>query len=174
LGAKIANRIISQAKQFGAGRISIVTQSGVYWNSEGCHPDHCEAEYNSFDNKVLTDVYKLIIEFDSEENAAKIAKGEGCVITKYSGERWFRFSPPEATKEYAIARLIEHLGLKAENVLCFGDDFSDVGMLREFIGVSVSNAVLEAKTVSMFGAGDNNKNGVAEFILDFIVKEGKK
>ena len=55
--------------------------------------------------------------------------------------------------------------MKADNLVCFGDNFNDISMIKAAdIGVSVENACEELKKLSDFVIDGNNNDGVARFI----------
>ncbi len=73
------------------------------------------------------------------------------------------------SKESALARLADHLGIAQEEVLAIGDNFNDMGMVSwAGVGVMVSNGPTEAQTVADWIAPSNNESGVAAAIDRFV------
>ena len=77
---------------------------------------------------------------------------------------------PRANKENAVRRIMEYLGLKASEVLSFGDDTVDIGMLQASgTGVAMGNAVQELKDVADYVTMSNEENGIGEYLNRFIL-----
>lgn len=67
-------------------------------------------------------------------------------MLKFSGESWCRFASKNADKVIALRQVIEELNLSLSEAVAFGDDFSDIEMLKACgIGVAVDNAIVEVK-----------------------------
>ena len=65
----------------------------------------------------------------------------------------------------AIKFLSKHLNIPLEEIICFGDDFNDIGMLKLCgKGIAVSNAILEVKNIADEVTLSNNEDGVAKYI----------
>ena len=74
----------------------------------------------------------------------------------------------KASGAYAICR---KLGIKKEDVYAFGDSGNDIGMIEEFNGVAMGNAMDEVKKVAKYVTKDCRDCGVAyalEHILHLI------
>jgi hypothetical protein len=56
-----------------------------------------------------------------------------------------------------------------QNVISFGDDFADIGMLKMAgTGVAVGNALDEVKQVADVVIGSNDEDGIAEYLEKFF------
>ena len=67
-----------------------------------------------------------------------------------------------ANKGEALLALGEHLGLKREQIMAFGDGLNDLSMLKEAgIGVAMANACQEAKELADWIAPSCDEDGVA-------------
>jgi len=65
------------------------------------------------------------------------------------------------------------LNIPLKNVAVFGDDTSDIDILRSAgIGVAVQNAIPEVKAVADYVCGDCDKDGVARWIEENILEKG--
>ena len=74
-------------------------------------------------------------------------------------------NPKEATKQNGIRAISKHFNIHLSEIAAFGDDFSDVAMLRECgIGVAMSNAIGECKAVADCVCGDCDCDGVAKWL----------
>ena len=90
-----------------------------------------------------------------------------CVITSYSGESFHKLSHSKATKEDALAEVAKYFGVRFKDILSFGDDTSDVNMLRfSEIGVAVDNAKQHVKDVADCICDSNDKRGVINYLVD--------
>jgi hypothetical protein len=75
-----------------------------------------------------------------------------------------------ANKENAVRRLMEHFQLQASEVLSFGDDYVDLGMLRASgTGVAMGNAVQELKHAADYVTLTNEEEGIAEYLNRFVL-----
>jgi hypothetical protein len=56
-------------------------------------------------------------------------------------------------------------GIAADDIVAFGDDFADIGMLKLCgVGVAMGNAIDEVKTIADCVIGDNDHNGIANYL----------
>lgn len=75
-----------------------------------------------------------------------------------------------ATKENALKLLMKYYNITAENVISFGDDTSDIGILKaSSIGVAIGNALQEVKEAADYITLTNNEDGVAEYFERYIL-----
>lgn len=71
----------------------------------------------------------------------------------------------EVSKWNSIQHVLQHLNRDASEVIAFGDDYNDMEMIEKCgIGVAMSNAVEELKSVAKFIAKSNDEDGVATFL----------
>jgi hypothetical protein len=77
---------------------------------------------------------------------------------------------PRATKEDALADLIQPLGMAAADVLALGDAEADAGMLRwAGVGVAMGNAMPEARDAADWIAPTHDEAGLAAAIKRFVL-----
>lgn len=75
-----------------------------------------------------------------------------------------------ATKGQGIAALCKLLGIKAEEVLAFGDDRNDADMIRfAGVGVAMENAIEELRAAADWVTASNSEAGVARGIERFVL-----
>jgi Cof subfamily protein (haloacid dehalogenase superfamily) len=68
----------------------------------------------------------------------------------------------KATKPESLRRLLSSRGITLDNVVAFGDDIPDIGLLQACgIPVAVANAVLEVKALTHYCTASNDDDGVA-------------
>ncbi len=76
-----------------------------------------------------------------------------------------KLAHPAATKEAALVGIATHFGVTCDEIMAFGDDMADLGMLSVCgLGVAVANAVPEVKAVADVVCGSNEEDGVATFL----------
>jgi 5-amino-6-(5-phospho-D-ribitylamino)uracil phosphatase len=90
---------------------------------------------------------------------------------KYTpGWYWLTFHDKLSTKENALQELIKINNLKDHEVIVFGDDVNDIGMMKLAThSIAVENAVEKVKEVADEIIGPNDKDAVIRYILK---KEG--
>ena len=109
---------------------------------------------------------KICVQTDDVQKAKLISQSvPACDYLPFSDIPWYKFSSGNATKEFAIKFLSKHLNIPLEEIICFGDDFNDIGMLKLCgKGIAVSNAILEVKNIADEVTLSNNEDGVAKYI----------
>lgn len=88
----------------------------------------------------------------------------------FSSRKWIEMMAKGNSKYNSIKRLANHLGIKNEEIMVFGDGLNDIEMLEKSgYGVALKNALPEvkakAKDVTKF---DYNHDGVMHFLKDFL------
>ena len=81
----------------------------------------------------------------------------------------YRLSHKKATKLAALQALL--YDVTPTEVICFGDDLMDVGMLGHFTGVAVGNAKHEAKAAAKHLTYSNEEDGVAVWLETNLLRE---
>jgi Cof subfamily protein (haloacid dehalogenase superfamily) len=80
------------------------------------------------------------------------------------------FLHPDVSKGKALERIAADLGIKAEEVVAFGDNHNDIGMLRfAGLGVAMGNAHDEVKAEADYVTLSNAEDGVAVVIEELIL-----
>lgn len=109
------------------------------------------------------DALSLFIWLENSKEVALLKEiSDGLSLTPLWEPHMFRISHPEATKEGALKSLLSNYHPK--EILCFGDDRMDVGMLSHFRGVAVANALSEAIEAATEITLSNKEEGVASFL----------
>ncbi len=152
------------------GDITVETQNDYYWNYSDVSKldkDFSHATYHDFKQTLGCATYKITVEVFCEQIVAELLKKYPEVQhTPFRGEVWGRFAHKHANKIDAIRVVAKSLGINKNQIVTFGDDSNDVGMIEYFNGVAVANAIQEVKTVAGFMAKSNDQDGVAWFIKD--------
>ncbi len=75
-----------------------------------------------------------------------------------------------ASKKDSLEKLCKYLNVDSLNVLAIGDNGNDVEMLKwAGVGVAMKNAVVQAKEVTNFICEDNDHDGAAHFLEEFLL-----
>lgn len=95
----------------------------------------------------------------------------GWVLNIFRSEPFYlEIVPQSIDKANSLARLLEHLGMKREQMICCGDGFNDRSMI-EFagVGVAMENAQEEVKAAADYITASNDKDGIVEVVEKFIL-----
>ena len=147
--------------------ITLDTLDSIYWNRK--HDKSTDYDWNSgYDDfkDFKEPAMKICVQTDDKDTAQKIAASvPGCDMLPFSDIPWYKFSAANATKEAAISFLCEYLKITPQNVIAFGDDHNDIGMLKMCgTGVAMGNAIAEVKAVADAVTVTNDEDGVARFL----------
>ena len=116
---------------------------------------------------------KMCIETLEREKIEKVASSIGIDKIDYlpfSDIPWYKLSKKGATKEKAIEVLCEHLKITPSQIAAFGDDFSDIGMLKLCgKGLAMENAIPEVKQIADEVCASNEADGLAEWIKNHLL-----
>ena len=172
------NRIIRTAREIcGADcEITVDTLDSHYWNYK-IDPKAVDKQwegtvYCDFSEDFPEPSLKICVEIADDEIAHRLCSElKEYDSIRFTDGNWYKFTKKEATKENAIAKLCEILGISEKNVMAFGDDLADIGMLKMCgIGVAMGNAVDEVKEVSDIVIGTNDEDGIAVFLEEKILR----
>lgn len=108
-----------------------------------------------------------------DESIKKLPKE---VYEKYnvvkSAPFFLEFLNPKADKWYGIEALANYLGVKNEEIMCFGDEENDFMMVKNAgMGIAMGNGIEKLKNVAKFVTVKNYENGVAYALNKFIFNE---
>ena len=115
---------------------------------------------------------KICLNLPEDAMARGIASAvSGCDWLRFSGGQWYKFTKARVTKESAAARLSELLGIAPTDMIAFGDDYSDIGLLRYCgTGVAVANAIPEVKAVADSVVGAQDEDGPAVWLENNVLQ----
>ena len=155
------------------GEITVETRDFYFRNNKKrieAERDYLNATFNDYSKPLNKETYKITCEVYKPESAQKLLKKYPlCCYTPYRGELWGRFAHKDSNKIDAIKAVAQHFNIKKEQVICFGDDTNDIGMIDYFYGVAVSNAIAEVKQVAKKVIGSNDEDAVAKYIKNNIL-----
>ncbi|MEG0309180.1 MAG: Cof-type HAD-IIB family hydrolase [Clostridium sp.] len=153
-----------------ACEITIDTVENHYWN----YKIDPKKEDKSWGDSIYTDFedfsqssLKMCVEiFDSNkaETLKNILSDYDCI--RFSDGCWYKFTQKEATKEKAIKELCTTCDITLDEIIAFGDDFSDIGMLKLCgKGIAMENAIEEVKSIADEVIGSNDNDGIAKYLI---------
>lgn len=147
--------------------ISIDNEKGLYSN----------AGEDDFGDKFWTKVdfahfcepaMKICIQTQDKNAVEKIASSIGIENVDYlpfSDIPWYKLTNKNATKEKAILAVSKALKIPTENMVAFGDDFNDIGMLKLCgKGIAMENAIQQVKDIADEICPSNENDGLAKWI----------
>ena len=146
--------------------LSADNEHGLYSNSK----DELGDKFWTFDD--FTDFkepcMKMCIESLDRQKIEKVVSSLGQDKIDYlpfSDIPWYKMSKKDATKEKAIEALCRHLKIGSEQIVAFGDDFNDIGMLKLCgKGIAMKNAIAEVQAVADEVCLCNEEDGVAAWM----------
>ena len=119
---------------------------------------------------VLSDDFRVIARLASRlENSSSRTQ-----VKQYESVALLEAFHPAVNKRLAVSYLAEVLmGLRPENVMAIGDDFTDIEMLRYAgIGVAMGNAPAAVKAFADWVTTSVERDGVAEAVERWILHPG--
>lgn len=151
------------------GEITVDTLTRHYWNYKidphGAAPDWGDTvhtDYRDFREPSL----KICVQTTEEAVARAVAASvPGCDWVRFSDGDWFKFSKDTATKERAIAAISAATGITPAEMIAFGDDYVDLGMLNMCgCGVAMGNAIEAVRRAADDITETNDADGVAKYL----------
>ena len=86
-----------------------------------------------------------------------------------SGTHWIDFMAPDTNKGTALARLQEILGITIHETLAFGDQITDIEMLKQaYFSYAMGNACGDVKNAARFTCDACEKDGVLNTLSQFF------
>ena len=86
-----------------------------------------------------------------------------------SDPHYVELLPKFVDKGIAVEKLMKHLDVKKDKVICVGDSYNDLPMFRlAGLGVAMENAQTEIKEAADFITGSNDEDGIVKVIEKFM------
>jgi len=120
-----------------------------------------------------TPLVKIMVTGDPAEldrcRLALPADWAGRFVIARSAPILLEFMHPQASKGQAVQTLAERLGIRREEIICFGDSGNDIDMIRYAgLGVAMANATAEIRQSADFITLTCDDHGVAHGLRQFI------
>lgn len=150
--------------------ITIDTLQNHYWNykidpkqQDQSWGDSIYTDFEDFDQKSL----KMCVEILDSDTADKLKNSlADCDCIRFSDGYWYKFTRKGVTKENAIREICLACNITPENIIAFGDDYSDIGMLKLCgVGVAMGNAIQDVKNIADAIIGTNDNDGIADYLV---------
>lgn len=131
-------------------------------------------EVENFDKKIGDKVVKVLM-VDCPEKISQIENALrphiGDKITMFTSKPYFlEFMENGVDKGFGVKILAEKLGISKDEIICIGDSFNDLGMIKYAgLGVAMRNAKEDIKSQANYIAPSNMEDGVAHVIEKFIL-----
>ena len=116
---------------------------------------------------------KMCIETLDHDKVSQIAQSIGpdrIDFLPFSDIPWYKMTLKDATKEKAITELSRAINIPLEQIAAFGDDFSDIGMLKLCgHGIAMENAIEQVKKIASGTCPSNEDDGVARWLEEKLL-----
>lgn len=149
--------------------ITIDTIDSHYWNykispkaQDHSWGDSIYTDFSNFEESSL----KMCVEIFEDSQARQLKELlTACDCVRFSDGYWYKFTKKAATKERAIMEVCFSCGIKIEEIIAFGDDYADIGMLELCgKGIAMGNAINEVKENADCVIGSNDEDGIAAYL----------
>jgi Cof subfamily protein (haloacid dehalogenase superfamily) len=149
--------------------ITVDSLTGPYWHykidpnkNDSTWGDTIYTDFHNFNEKAL----KFCVEIFEDDKAAKLKELLcDCDSARFEGGFWYKFTRKDATKETAIRKACQILGINLQDVTAFGDDIPDIGMLELCgTGIAMGNAFDAVKEAADLTIGSNDSDAIAEYL----------
>lgn len=149
--------------------ITVDTLDAHYWN----YKTNPKEQDKSWGDSVYTDfmdfnheALKICVEIPNPNLAQKLCEHFSELDSqRFSDGDWYKFTKSGITKEKAILTVCEACHVTLSEIIAFGDDYADIGMLKMCgTGVAMGNAIQEVKDVADDITFSNEEDGVAVYL----------
>ncbi|MCD7826137.1 MAG: ATP-dependent zinc metalloprotease FtsH [Clostridiaceae bacterium] len=142
----------------------------------------CEVTIRQVDNLVRDidfPINKFLLSGDPEymkEVEKQMQEKFGSRLNVFRSDPFYvEILPRFIDKGVAVQKLIRHLDLKKDKVICVGDSFNDLPMLRcAGLGVAMGNAQPEVREAADFVTGSNDEDGIVTVIQKFMTPKDEE
>lgn len=149
--------------------ITIDTIDTHYWNyktdpqkTDQSWGETVWTDFSDFSEEAL----KVCVEIPDEKNAGLLEKQlSDCDSLRFSDGFWYKYTKKGVTKENSIRIVCDFCGITEADIIAFGDDYADIGMLKMAgIGVAMGNAIDDVKAVADKVIGTNDEDGIPIYL----------
>lgn len=149
--------------------ITVDTVAEHFWNykidpkkQDKSWGDSIYTDFYDFNQSALKMCVEILDERKAESLKAELAEYD---CARFSDGFWYKFTKAGVTKERAITMICEACNISPEDIAAFGDDFADIGMLKQCgLGIAMGNAIDEVKEIADMVIGSNDMHGIAEYL----------
>lgn len=149
--------------------ITIDTVHAHFWNYK-INPKLTEANwgdsiYSDFENFCYPSLKICVEILDNGKVSAFYDCFHEYDCVHFTDGNWHKITKKNITKENAIRDIVTYYGCNLKEIMAFGDDLADIGMLKmSGLGVAMENAVQKVKDIADIVIGSNDNDGIADFL----------
>lgn len=119
------------------------------------------------------DIHKCLMTAPGEQAAVyerELQEQYGQMASIYRSEPYFvEVMPRDVTKASSIEKMLPILGVGREDVICCGDGYNDISMIRYAgLGVAMANAQPAVKEAADYITASNDEDGIVQVIEKFM------
>lgn len=147
--------------------ITVDTLNDIYWNRRDDKSTQyiSDSKYDDCRNFPEAAMKFCVQTYDADKAAAIVKDFPNCSAIPFSDIPWYKFSPKSATKENGVLFLEKYFNIPTAQMISFGDDFADIGMLKTTgIGIAMGNAIPEVKNIAADQTLTCDEDGVADYL----------
>ncbi len=167
------NELIKQIRTIISSDVEITvdTLNSHYWNYKLDPTSYDKTwggsvwtNYNNFKEEAL----KICVEITDEKKAKELKeKLKNYDVLRFSDGYWYKITKSGVTKENAIRFISDKLNIKLRDMIAFGDDYADIGMLKMVgCGIAMGNAIDEVKEIADVIIDTNDNDGIAKYLKE--------
>lgn len=125
------------------------------------------------------DINKCLMTADVERAEAlekELREKYSDVASVYRSEPFFiEIMPKNVDKASSLDKMLEAVGAKREDVICCGDGFNDISMIKYAgVGVAMGNAQPAVREAADYITATNDEDGLVQVIDRFILEKGQE
>ena len=156
--------------------ITVDTVDHHYWNYR-IDPKTIDS---SWGNSIYTDFtgfqersLKMCVEIFEDSKAKRLQELlNQCDCVRFSDGYWYKFTKRGTTKENAILEVCSKCRIKVQDIIAFGDDYSDIDMIKLCgRGIAMGNAIAAVKNMADQVIGDNDEDSIAKYLSAMLSQE---
>lgn len=184
MSSMVAAALQEDALEQGVGMLTYDEEGAIAATSVDSYME-LEARLNDIGIKEVED-FKAYVSFPVNKclmtgAPEHLVKVEAALKQKYHGflnifrsEPYFlEVMPMGIDKAATLSKLLQLLGLTADQMICCGDGFNDITMLEYAgLGVAMANAKDEVLAAADYVTASNDENGILQVIQKFILTDG--
>ena len=149
--------------------VSVQTED-TFYSHKGWHTVQKAVPFDFEQEQFPYPAQKIVVAVESDAQAQALAEKYGLAYTTYGDGPFRRYNHIDATKALGNRNLMKLAGGNLEDVIAFGDDYGDMGMLRFCgIGCAMANHVPGVEKAADVVIGSHNEDGVAHFLEEQVL-----
>ena len=125
---------------------------------------NCEITVDTLDRKIS-------VKISEQSHVNKITEiFKNYDVLRFTGSDWYKFTLKNVTKENAILNICNVIDINIMDVIAFGDDLVDIGMLKVCgKGIAMGNSVNEVKSIADVIIDSNDNDGIAKYLTETLL-----